>query len=343
MSERAGLAVAVVGATSLVGETLLRVLEERAFPVASLSALAPERDAAGEVRFRGEPIEVAAIGRFDFGSIQLAFFCGSRDLSLQFAPRAAAAGCTVIDHSSSIYADEEVPLVVPEVNPHALARLGRGALVVNPNCSTVQLVLALKPILDAAGLERVQVATYQSVSGLGHEGIDELARQSIALLSGQGPVKPRLIPKPIAFNCVPQVGELLEGGQTLEEEMLAWQTRRILESPELAVNATAVRVPVFFGHSQAVTVTTGTKLSAEEARAVLANAPGVTVLEGKRAGSYPTAATEQANRDTVYVGRIRDDMSSDRGLNLWIVADNVRKGAATNSVQIAEALARGDG
>lgn len=340
MSAPEALELAVVGATTLVGETLLRVLEERRFPVGRLVGLAPDPDRAPDAQFAGRALEVHELGRFDFGAVQLAFFCGTREESREFVPAARAAGCLVIDHSSSLYEGEDAALIVPEVNPGALEGAREQALAVNPNCSTIQLAVALKPIWDAAGIERIQIATYQSVSGLGREAIDELARQSIALLSGQGPVTPRLFPKPIAFNCVPQVGELLEDGQTGEEASLAWQMRRIFQAPALGVNATAVRVPVFFGHSQAVTVSTRQKLAAAEARALLANAAGVTVLDEARPGGYPTAATEAANRDTVYVGRIRDDMSYERGLNLWIVADNVRKGAATNSVQIAEALTR---
>jgi aspartate-semialdehyde dehydrogenase len=246
----------------------------------------------------------------------------------------------VIDNTSEFRYREDVPLVVPEVNPGALAGVGAGGLIANPNCSTIQLVLVLKPLLDAAGLERVAVATYQSVSGAGRAAVEELARQSIAALSGKGPIAGASGAKQIAFNCVPHIDAFQENGYTREEMKIVWESRKILGLPQLRVNATAVRVPVFYGHSEVVHVSTERPLSAARARELLRNAPGVTVLDEPRVGGYPTAATEAANRDTVYVGRIREDLAPDRGLNLWVVADNVRKGAATNSVQIAEAWAR---
>jgi aspartate-semialdehyde dehydrogenase len=229
---------------------------------------------------------------------------------------------------------------VPEVNPHAIAAYKNRKIIANPNCSTIQLVVALKPIYDAVGIERINVATYQSVSGAGREAVEELAQQSIALLSGKGPVEAHVVPKQIAFNCVPHIDRFEDNGYTREEMKIVWETRKILEDPTLRVNATAVRVPVFYGHSEAVSIETRTKITAEEARALLQKAPGVQVMDERRPGGYPTAATEAANRDTVYVGRIRQDDSTDRGLNLWVVADNVRKGAATNSIQIAEILAQ---
>jgi aspartate-semialdehyde dehydrogenase len=230
--------------------------------------------------------------------------------------------------------------VVPEVNPHAIAQFKNRGIIANPNCSTIQLVVALKPIHDAVGIERINVATYQSVSGAGREAVEELAEQSIQLLSGKGPVTARVVAKQIAFNCVPQIDKFEDNGYTREEMKMVWETRKILEDANIRVNATAVRVPVFFGHSEAVHLETRTKITVEEVRALLSKAPGVEVMDERRPGGYPTAATEAANRDTVYVGRIREDLSSDRGLNLWVVADNMRKGAATNSVQIAEILVR---
>jgi aspartate-semialdehyde dehydrogenase len=229
---------------------------------------------------------------------------------------------------------------VPEVNPQALEGIGTSGLIANPNCSTIQLVVALKPLHDAAHIERIDVATYQSVSGAGREALEELARQSISALSGKGPVELEPGMQQLAFNCIPHIDEFQDNGYTREEMKIVWETRKILGEPELRVNATAVRVPVFYGHSEAVHISTARPLSAAQARELLRNAPGVTVLDEPRLGGYPTAATEAANRDTVYVGRIREDLAPDRGLNLWVVADNVRKGAATNSVQIAEALAR---
>jgi aspartate-semialdehyde dehydrogenase len=229
---------------------------------------------------------------------------------------------------------------VPEVNPHAIAHHKKRGIIANPNCSTIQMVVALKPIHDAVGIERINVATYQSVSGAGREAVEELAQQTAALLSGKGPVKAGVLPRQIAFNCVPQIDAFQDNGYTREEMKMVWETRKIMEDETIRVNATAVRVPVFFGHSEAIHIETRKKITAEEARRLLREAPGVAVLDERRPGGYPTAATEAANRDTVYVGRIREDISGERGLDLWVVADNVRKGAATNSVQIAEILVR---
>jgi len=332
--------VAIVGATGLVGETMVSVLEERAFPVAELFPLASERSLGRTVSFRGRSHPVLELRHFDFARVQLALFSAGAAVSREYVPPALAAGCLVIDNTSEFRYREDVPLVVPEVNPQALAAVGAGGLIANPNCSTIQLVLVLKPLLDAAGLQRVDVATYQSVSGAGRAALEELARQSIAALSGKGVGAAAGGAKQIAFNCVPHIDAFQDNGYTREEMKIVWESRKILGLPQLRVNATAVRVPVFYGHSEVVHVSTERPLSAVEARELLRNAPGVTVLDEPRTGGYPTAATEAANRDTVYVGRIREDLAPDRGLNLWVVADNVRKGAATNSVQIAEALAR---
>ena len=335
-----GFRVAVVGATGVVGETMVSVLEERAFPVRELHALASERSLGRSVSFRGRAIPVAELARFDFAGCDFALFSAGAAVSRQYAPRAVEAGCLVIDNTSEFRYRADVPLVVPEVNPEALAAVGRSGIIANPNCSTIQLVVALKPLHDAAGIERIDVATYQSVSGAGRAALEELARQSIAALSGKGPIESADGAKPIAFNCVPHIDAFQENGYTREEMKIVWETRKILNEPALRVNATAVRVPVFYGHSEVVHISTRRPLPASEARELLRNAPGVTVLDEPRLGGYPTAATEAANRDTVYVGRIREDLAPDRGLNLWVVADNVRKGAATNSVQIAEALVR---
>jgi aspartate-semialdehyde dehydrogenase len=333
-------AVAVVGATGLVGEMMIHVLEERSFPVAQLYPLASNRSLGRSVSFRGRSYPVSELEGFDFAQCQLALFSAGAAVSREHAPRAAAAGCLVIDNTSEFRYQESVPLVVPEVNPQALAGVERGAIIANPNCSTIQLVVALKPLHDEAHLERIDVATYQSVSGAGRAAVEELARQSIALLSGKGPAHAAGAAKPIAFNCIPHIDAFQENGYTREEMKIVWETRKILAEPRLRVNATAVRVPVFYGHSEAVHIETERPLSAARARELLDNAPGITVLDERRPGGYPTATTEAANRDTVYVGRIREDLAPDRGLNLWIVADNIRKGAATNSVQIAEALVR---
>ncbi len=332
--------VAVVGATGLVGETIISVLEERGFPVARLYALASERSVARGASFRERHVPVRELKGFDFSQCDFVFFSAGGAVSREFAPQAVSAGCLVIDNTSEFRYREDVPLVVPEVNPQALDGIGTSGLIANPNCSTIQLVVALKPLHDAAHIERIDVATYQSVSGAGREALEELARQSIAALSGKGVVEPEGGVQQLAFNCIPHIDEFQDNGYTREEMKIVWETRKILQEPALRVNATAVRVPVFYGHSEAVHISTSRPLSAAAARELLRNAPGVTVLDEPRLGGYPTAATEAANRDTVYVGRIREDLAPDRGLNLWVVADNVRKGAATNSVQIAEALAR---
>ena len=339
-SAKSEYSVAVVGATGLVGETLIQVLEERKFPVSQLYALASNRSLGKSVSYKGRSVRVEELEGFDFSKADIGLFSPGGEVSRVYAPKAAAAGCVVIDNTSEFRYEDDIPLVVPEVNPHAIAQFRNRGIIANPNCSTIQLVVALKPIHDAVGIERINVATYQSVSGAGREAVEELAEQSIQLLTGKGPVTARVLAKQIAFNCVPQIDQFQDNGYTKEEMKMVWETRKILEDPNIRVNATAVRVPVFFGHSEAVHLETRTKITAEEARTLLSKAPGVQVMDERRPGGYPTAATEAANRDTVYVGRIREDLSSDRRLNLWVVADNVRKGAATNSVQIAEILVR---
>jgi aspartate-semialdehyde dehydrogenase len=331
--------IAVVGATGLVGETMFKVLEERNFPVGEIYPLASNRSLGKSVSFRGRTYPVLELAQFDFARAQLGLFSAGSATSREYAPKAASAGCIVIDNTAEFRYQDDVPLIVPEVNLHALEGYRARGIIANPNCATIQLVVALKPIYDAVGIERITVATYQSVSGAGRQAVEELAEQSIALMSGRAPGPARVIPKRIAFNCVPQIDRFEDNGYTREEMKIVWETRKILEDPRIRVSATAVRVPVFYGHSEAVSIQTGTKITVAEVRELLKKAPGVEVLDEHRAGGYPTAATEAANRDTVYVGRIREDLSADRGLNLWVVADNVRKGAATNSVQIAEALA----
>ena len=331
--------VAVIGATGLIGETLITVLEERNFPVSELHALASDRSLGRSVSFRGRRYPVQELAEFEFAHCDFALFCAGAQVSREYVPRAVAAGCLVIDNTSEFRYQEDVPLVVPEVNLHALAGLGTRGIVANPNCCTIQMVLVLKPLYDAAGIERIEVATYQSASGAGRAALEELARQSIDALSGKGVAADAGIGQ-VAFNCVPHIDSFQDNGYTREEMKLVWETRKILGDAAIRVNATAVRVPVFYGHSEAVHIQTRRPLSADQARELLRKAPGVTVMDERRAGGYPTAATEAAKRDTVYVGRIREYLAPDRGLNLWIVADNVRKGAATNSVQIAEALAQ---
>lgn len=332
--------VAVVGATGLVGDTMIKVLGERNFPVSELHALASNRSIGKTVSFHGKEQAVDDLEGFDFSRADIGLFSAGAEISREYAPQAAAAGCIVIDNTSEFRYQDDIPLVVPEVNAHAIAQYKARGIIANPNCSTIQMLVALKPIHDAVGIERINVATYQSVSGAGREAVEELASQSVALMNGQGPQKGKVIARQIAFNCVPQIDAFQENGYTKEEMKMVWETHKIMEDDSIRVNATAVRVPVFFGHSEAVHVETRKKITAAEARALLRKAPGVEVIDERRPGGYPTAATEAANRDTVYVGRIREDISSECGLNLWIVADNVRKGAATNSVQIAEILVR---
>ncbi len=332
--------VAVVGATGLVGETMFRVLEERNFPVSEVYALASNRSLGKSVEFRGRYLPVIELAGFDFSRADIGLFSAGGEISAEFAPKAAAAGCVVIDNTAQFRYDEDIPLVVPEVNPHAIAQYKKRGIIANPNCSTIQMLVALKPIYDAAGIERINVATYQSVSGAGREAVEELATQTAELLNGRDAGEARVVAKQIAFNCVPQIDKFLDNGYTKEEMKMFWETQKIFEDRSIRVNATAVRVPVFFGHSEAVHIETRRKISATEARTLLEGAPGVQVVDERRPGGYPTAVTEAANHDTVYVGRIREDMSHERGLDLWIVSDNVRKGAATNSIQIAEVLAR---
>jgi len=331
--------VAVLGATGLVGETLLSVLQERKFPVGEIFPLASERSLGKAVQFRGRDVPALDAASFDFSRAQIGLFSAGGAVSARYAPLAAAAGCVVIDNTSQFRYEQDIPLVIPEVNAPAIAQYPGRGIIANPNCSTIQMLVALKPIYDAVGIERINVATYQSVSGAGRKAVEELADQSAKLLSGR-PVEPKVIARQIAFNCVPQIDKFMDNGYTKEEMKMLWETRKILADESIRVNATAVRVPVFFGHSEVVHIETRRPISAARARALLEQAPGVKVLDEHKPGGYPTAVTEAANQDTVYVGRIREDMSHERGLNLWVVADNIRKGAATNAVQIAEILVR---
>ena len=334
-----GWRVAVLGATGLVGDTMITVLEERDFPISELYPLASSRSLGKSIQFKGKSYPVIDVETFDFSKADIGLFSAGAEVSAVYAPKAAAAGCVVIDNTSQFRYQDDIPLVVPEVNPHAIAQYRKHGIIANPNCSTIQMLVALKPLHVAAGIERIIVATYQSVSGAGKEALDELAGQTAELLNGR-PVTPKVIAKQIAFNCVPQIDKFMDNGYTKEEMKMFWETQKILEDKTIRVNATAVRVPVFFGHSEALHIETRRKLSAEEARSLLQAAPGITVMDEREPGGYPTAATDAANHDTVYVGRIREDISHERGLDLWVVSDNVRKGAATNSVQIAEILVR---
>jgi len=329
--------VAVVGATGTVGETMISILEERNFPVRQLYPLASQRSAGTRVMFNKKSIIVQDLAEFDFAKVQIALFSAGGSVSAEYAPLAAQAGCVVIDNTSHFRNDADIPLVVPEVNSHAIKAYTARNIIANPNCSTIQMVVALKPIYDAAGIERINVCTYQAVSGTGKSGIKELASQTANLLNAK-PIEAGVYPKQIAFNVLPQIDEFQDNGYTREEMKMVWETQKILEDDTIQVNPTAVRVPVFFGHSEAVNVETRDKISAAEVNALLQKAPGIKVLDERQVGGYPTAVTEAAGHDSVYVGRIRDDISHPRGINFWVVADNVRKGAALNSVQIAEVL-----
>ena len=331
--------MAVVGATGLVGGTMLSILEQRAFPVGEVHAVASARSAGRSVRFQGRDLPVQDLETFDFSRVQIGLFSAGASVSKVHAVRAAKAGCVVIDNTSQFRYQDDIPLVVSEVNPHAIAGYRKHNIIANPNCSTMQMLVALKPLHDAAQIERINVATYQSVSGGGQKAIDELEQQIETLAQG-GSVAPKVIAKQIAFNCVPQIDVFLDNGYTKEEMKMFWETQKIMEDPSIRVNATAVRVPVHVGHSEAVHIETRRKLTETQAREILSRAPGVVVMDERKPGGYPTAVTEGAGTDPVYVGRIREDISHERGLNLWIVSDNVRKGAALNSVQIAEILVK---
>ncbi len=331
--------VAVLGATGLVGSTILSILEQRNFPVGEIFPLASARSVGRSIKFKGRDVPVIDVDQFDFARAQIGLFSAGAGVSKVQAPRAGAAGCVVVDNTSQFRYQDDIPLVVSEVNPHAIAGYRKHNIIANPNCSTMQMLVALKPLHDVAQIERINVATYQSVSGGGQKAMDELTHQTTALGKGE-PVTAKVIAKQIAFNCVPQIDVFLDNGYTKEEMKMFWETQKILEDSTVRVNATAVRVGVYVGHSEAIHIETRRKLSAAQAREILLKAPGVVVMDERQPGGYPTPVTEGAGTDPVYVGRIRDDISHERGLNLWVVSDNVRKGAALNTVQIAEILVK---
>jgi aspartate-semialdehyde dehydrogenase len=326
--------VAVVGATGAVGEVMLSILHERNFPIKELIPLASARSAGGKIDFGNHKITVRDLATFDPKGVDIALFSAGGSVSKEYAPKFAAAGAIVIDNSSAFRMDADVPLVVSEVNPHALNDIPRG-IIANPNCSTMQLMVALAPIHRAVGIARINIATYQSVSGTGARALEELGKQTAAILSFQDP-NPTVYPVQIAFNVIPHGGDFLENGYTTEEMKLVWETQKILEAPDIAVNATVVRVPVFYGHSEAVHIETRDKITAAQARALLEKAPGVELVDDRTPGGYPTPVTHASGNDPVYVGRIREDISHPHGLDMWVVSDNIRKGAALNAVQLAE-------
>ncbi|MCK9529796.1 MAG: aspartate-semialdehyde dehydrogenase [Gammaproteobacteria bacterium] len=330
--------VAVVGPDTLVGEALVQLLEEREFPLGKLALLALGEGAGGRVEFRGSHVRVQAIEGFDFSGIRLAFFCAGAELAARHAPIAAAAGAVVIDSSPRFRDAPDVPLLVADVNPQALAGVSEGRIVSSPSCGTIALAVALKPLHEAAGLTRVNVVTLQAVSGAGRAGVEELAKQTANLLNVR-PIEPKVFPRQIAFNLLPQVDTFLDNGYTREEMKFLTELRRVLGLPGLGVNATAVRAPVFFGHSAAVHLETCDKLDVGRARTLLEAAPGVEVLDEHGADGFPTPVTEAAGQDPVWVGRLREDLSHPRGLDFWVVTENVRR-QALNCIQIAEQLAK---
>jgi aspartate-semialdehyde dehydrogenase len=337
LKKKSGYVVAVVGATGEVGTDLIEVLEEREFPVARLVPLASTRSAGGTVTFKGNEVPIEVLTKDSFAGVDIALFSAGADLSREFAPIAVKAGAVVIDNSAAWRMTPEVPLVVPEVNAHDIQR--HKGIIANPNCSTIQMVVALKPLHDHARIKRIVVTTFQSVSGTGKDAMDELMAECQDLLSFKS-ASPKVYPYQIAFNCLPQIDEFLPSGYTKEEMKMVHETRKIMGDQSIHVTATTVRVPVYIGHSEAVNIETERKLSANEARAILSTAPGVLLYDDPAHKIYPMPL-EVAGKDEVYVGRVREDESIANGLNLWVVADNLRKGAALNAVQIAEHLAQG--
>ncbi len=326
--------VAVAGATGAVGREMIEILEERQFPVSELTLLASERSEGERVEFNGKNVVVRKLTRDSFTGVDIALFSAGAERSLEFAPAAVASGAVVIDNSSAFRMDPKVPLIVPEVNAHAIVK--HDGIIANPNCSTIGMVVALKPIHDAATIKRIVVTTFQSVSGTGKEAMDELAQQTVALLNFRD-VETKVYPHQIAFNCIPHIDVFLENGYTREEMKMANETRKIMGDDSIRVTATTVRVPVFRCHSESVNIETEKKMSANEVRAILSVAPGVVVYDDPKKNLYPLAI-DVAGKDETYVGRIREDESIPNGINLWIVSDNLRKGAALNAVQIAEHL-----
>lgn len=328
--------IAVVGASGAVGEVMLSILAERGHPARNVRALASERSAGGLVDYGNKQLVIGDLAEFDFTTVDYALFSAGGAVSKQYAPPAAEAGAVVIDNTSAFRYDDHIPLVVPEVNAHALEGITIGAIIANPNCSTIQMLVALAPIQRAVGIARINVATYQSVSGAGRRGLHELATQTAARLSFQE-IEISKFAQPIAFNVLPQIDEMLDNGYTREEMKMVWETQKIFEDPNVLVNATAVRVPVFYGHSEAVHLETRDFIEIDEVRRLLREAPGVELVEGQGM-IHATPVTHAAGKDPVFVSRLRRDLSHPRGISMWVVADNVRKGAALNAVQIMERL-----
>jgi aspartate-semialdehyde dehydrogenase len=331
--------IAVVGATGAVGEALLEILSARKFKVNKVYALASESSVGTDVRYGNKQLPVENLAEFDFSKVQISLFSAGASVSEVYAPKAVAAGCVVIDNTSQFRYDDDVPLVVPEVNPERIADYKKTGIIANPNCSTIQMVVALKPIYDAVGIKRINVATYQAVSGAGKSAIEELVRQMSMLLNGR-PLEIEGDKQQIAFNVVPQIDVFEDNGYTREEMKMVWETQKILGDASIAVNPTAVRVPVFYGHSEALHIETEREISAAQVCDLLRESPGVELFDGAKSHDYPTAATHASGKDAVFVGRVRDDLVHPLGIDMWVVSDNIRKGAALNSVQIAEILAK---
>ena len=329
--------VAIAGATGAVGEVLREMLLERDFPVGRISLLASSRSAGKSFNFGDREISVEVLEDFDFADTQVAFFSAGGAVSAVHAPRAAKAGAIVVDNTSHFRQETHIPLVVPEVNPHRIEDGLDTGIIANPNCSTIQMVVALKPIYDAVGIERINVATYQAVSGAGTSAIRELADQTTSILNGNG-ADPTVHPVQIAFNAIPQIAEFEDNGYTKEEWKMVQETKKIFEDDSIQVNPTCVRIPVFYGHSEAVHIETKEPISVDFARDLLKSAENVELIDDRAPGGYPTAVEHAAGTDPVFVGRLRKDVSHPRGLDMWVVSDNIRKGAALNSIQIAEEL-----
>ena len=330
--------IAVVGATGAVGNEMVKILEERNFPVSRLTLLASERSIGKEIKFKGELHPVQVLNERSFSGIKIGLFSAGGSISQRFAPIATASGCVVIDNTSAFRMEPDIPLVVPEVNPESIGMFKNRGIIANPNCSTIQMVVALKPIHDAVRIKRIVVSTYQAVSGTGKKAIEELIEQTKALLSNREP-EVKVYPHRIAFNCLPHIDVFLDNGYTKEEMKMVNETKKILNDQSVAVTATTVRVPVLYGHSESVNIETEKKVTAEEVRKILSRAPGVTVVDDLKGNKYPLPI-DAAGKDDTFVGRIREDESIENGINMWIVSDNVRKGAALNAVQIAEILIR---
>lgn len=330
--------VAVVGATGLVGETMLKLLgSQTKFEIGKCYALASHRSKGKTISFQDRSLRVEDLAEFDFSKVQVALFSAGGAISAQYAPMAAAKECVVIDNTSHFRYEDDIPLVITEVNPHQIAAYRNRFIIANPNCSTMQMLVALKPLYDAVGITRINVATYQSVSGMGRSAVEALKKQSKAILAGQA-IQPEIYPIQMGFNVIPQIDHFEKNGYTREEMKMVWETQKILEDSQICVNPTAVRVPVYNGHSEAIHLETKQKITASQAKELLSNAPGIVLKDENKPGGYPSPALEGTDRYPVYVGRIREDLSHPTGLNLWIVADNILKGAALNSVQIAEYL-----